>query len=194
MSVTLTPTNRPDPTSTANPTANRSAAADDPVLRVGGLASVLFAGAIFGFFYAWVCSTMWGLDDADPRVAIEAMQAMNASVRNAVFFPAFFLTPVVLGLTALRARMIGQQAAATRFGLGAVVYLLGGAVLTMALNVPMNEELAAVVVPESIDEAATIWNDYSGRWQVYNITRTVLSGVALLLAGGGLLALRRPTA
>ena len=59
---------------------------------------VLFAGAIFGFFYAWVCSTMWGLDEADPRVAIAAMQAMNASVRNAVFFPAFFLTPVVLGV------------------------------------------------------------------------------------------------
>ena len=37
------------------------------------LASVLFAGAIFGFFYAWVCSTMWGLDAADPRVAIAAL-------------------------------------------------------------------------------------------------------------------------
>ena len=64
------------------------------------IVSVVFCGAIFGFFYAWVCSTMWGLDQADPRVAIAAMQAMNASVRNAVFFPAFFLTPVVLVFTA----------------------------------------------------------------------------------------------
>jgi hypothetical protein len=56
------------------------------------IASIVFCGAIFGFFYAWVCSTMWGLDQADPRVAIAAMKAMNASVRNAVFFPAFFLT------------------------------------------------------------------------------------------------------
>ena len=38
------------------------------------LASVLFAGAIFGFFYAWVCSTMWGLDQANSSVAIQAMQ------------------------------------------------------------------------------------------------------------------------
>ena len=62
-------------------------------VRIAALTSLLFLGAIFGFFYAWVCSTMWGLDAADPRVAISAMQAMNASVRNAVFFPAFFLTP-----------------------------------------------------------------------------------------------------
>ncbi|HPZ49823.1 MAG TPA: hypothetical protein PLA44_08195 [Propionibacteriaceae bacterium] len=42
---------------------------------------VLFAGAIFGFFYAWVCSTMWGLDEADPRVAIAAMQALAGEER-----------------------------------------------------------------------------------------------------------------
>ena len=44
--------------------------------------ALLHAGAIFGFFYAWACSTVWGLDAADPNVAIPAMQAMNASVRN----------------------------------------------------------------------------------------------------------------
>lgn len=60
------------------------------------LIATLLSGAIFGFFYAWVCSTMWGLDAADPRVAISAMQAMNASVRNIVFAPAFFGTPVAL--------------------------------------------------------------------------------------------------
>ena len=75
-------------------------------------ASILLCGAIFGFFYAWVCSTMWGLDQADPRVAIAAMQAMNASVRNIVFFPAFFLTPVVLALTALALFLSRQRQAA----------------------------------------------------------------------------------
>ena len=50
--------------------------------------ALLHSGAIFGFFYAWICSTMWGLDAADPNVAISAMQAMNASVRNLVFVPA----------------------------------------------------------------------------------------------------------
>lgn len=189
----MTTTPRPTPDRHPNPDPDRRPSPDgtgDALLRLGGLASVLFAGAIFGFFYAWVCSTMWGLDDADPRVAIAAMQAMNASVRNAVFFPAFFLTPVVLGLTALAARAAGRPSAARWFGAGAVVYLLGGAVFTMVLNVPMNEDLAEVIVPASVAEAEVIWSDYSGRWQVYNILRTVFSGIALLLAAQGLRATR----
>ena len=63
------------------------------------LSSMLLSAAIFGFFYAWVCSTMWGLDSTDPRVAIKAMQAMNASVVNGIFAPAFFATPVMLAIT-----------------------------------------------------------------------------------------------
>ena len=70
------------------------------LVKTMSIVSILFCGAVFGFFYAWVCSTMWGLDQADPRIAIAAMQAMNASVRNAVFFPAFFLTPIVLAVAA----------------------------------------------------------------------------------------------
>ncbi|MEM9562155.1 MAG: anthrone oxygenase family protein [Actinomycetota bacterium] len=112
---------------------------------------------------------MWGLDDADPRVAIAAMQAMNASVRNAVFFPSFFLTPIVLGGTALLARASGNRRASSFFAAGAVVYLFGGLILTATVNVPMNEDLATVVVPDSATAAADIWDDYSGRWQVYNI-------------------------
>ncbi len=150
--------------------------------------ATLFSGAIFGFFYAWVCSTMWGLDDADPRVAIEAMQAMNASVRNAVFFPAFFLTPVVLGIAAYGFRATGRGLSARFFAAAAIVYLLGGAVLTMTINVPMNEDLAAVTVPADIDQARQIWDDYSGRWQFWNQTRTVFSGISLLLASIGLVA------
>ena len=182
----------PTPDSTPAPTSGRAGATDPrgpAALRFGGYASVVFGGAIFGFFFAWVCSTMWGLDDADPRVAIAAMQAMNASVRNAVFAPAFFGTPVVMAATALAARVAGQRRSAGLFGSAAAVYLFGGAVLTMALNVPMNEELAAVVVPESIDEAGRIWNDYSGRWQLYNVIRTVFSGVSLVLAAAGLRSL-----
>lgn len=151
------------------------------------LLSLIFTGAIFGFFYAWVCSTMWGLDGTDPRVAIQAMQAMNASVRNAVFFPAFFLTPVVLFVTALIMARAGQGAAMPWFAAAGVVYLFGGLILTAAINVPMNNALANIAIPERRDEARDIWVAYSGRWQLFNALRTVASGLALLLAGIGVL-------
>lgn len=157
--------------------------------HVCGYASVLLAGAIFGFFYAWVCSTMWGLDAADPRVAISAMQAMNASVRNIVFFPAFFLTPVLLALAGLVMGYAGHHLAGRLFVAAAAVYLVGGLLLTMIVNVPLNAALAATAVPTTLEEAARVWDAYSGRWQAWNLVRTVLSGLSLLLATIGLAAL-----
>ena len=157
-----------------------------PLLRLSAALSLLLGGAIFGFFYAWVCSTMWGLDAADPRTAISAMQAMNSSVRNAVFAPAFFATPAVMGLTALLAWTTGLRAAALAFAAAALTYLFGGLLLTGTVNVPMNRALGAIDVPADIAEARAIWTAYSSRWQFWNIVRTVFSGVALLATGLGI--------
>jgi uncharacterized membrane protein len=157
------------------------------LLSALALLSVLFCGGIFGFFYAWVCSTMWGLDSTDPRVAIQVMQAMNASVRNAVFFPAFFLTPVVLTATALVALRLGRRRSAFACAGAAAIYLAGAFAMTMAVNVPMNEALAAAPIPESRESAHRVWQAYSGPWQVWNIVRTLASGAALLLAGHALM-------
>jgi uncharacterized membrane protein len=155
--------------------------------------SLLLSAAIFGFFYAWVCSTMWGLDAADPRIAIAAMQAMNASVRNAVFAPAFFATPVVLAATAWLLWAQDYKVSAGFFAAGAVLYLCLGLVLTMLVNVPMNEALAQINVPQDVEAAGTIWQDYSKPWQFWNQTRTVASGAAFLLAVFGTLKLSSRT-
>lgn len=160
-------------------------------LSATALIALLLNAAIFGFFYAWVCSTMWGLDAADPAVAIAAMQAMNASVRNAVFFPAFFLTLLVLLIAALLARHERRSIAFYAFGAAALTYLCGGLILTMMINVPMNEALAFVTIPGDTQAARDIWEAYSAPWQVWNITRTVFSGIALLLTGYGLIHLHR---
>lgn len=156
------------------------------LLRLSAFTSLLLCGAIFGFFYAWICSTMWGLDAIDPRISIAAMQAMNASVRNAVFAPAFFATPFVLILTAMIAWRMGLVRPALVFSLAGFVYLFGGMILTITVNVPMNEALGQVTIPTDLAAAQQIWTDYSPTWQRYNILRTVVSGVALTLTGIGI--------
>ena len=148
--------------------------------------SLLSMGAIFGFFYAWVCSTMWGLDATDPRTAIAAMQAMNSSVRNTVFFPAFFLTPIILGATAFIAARQNMKKSAVHFGLAAILYIISAFLITATVNVPMNEALAEVAVPTDIGSAHDIWQDYSASWQVWNLIRTIVSGVCLTLTGLGI--------
>ena len=150
------------------------------------LSSLIFAGAIFGFFYAWVCSTMWGLDTLDPRTAISAMNAMNGSVRNAVFAPAFFGTPVLLAVAAVALRLVNERRASIWFASAAAVSMVFGTLLTMAVNVPMNEALALVDIPNDRGAAQAIWDAYSPKWQFWNQARTVASGVALLLASIGL--------
>lgn len=165
-----------------------------PFLYVFSLLSLLSSGAIFGFFYVWVCSTMWGLDVADPALAIGAMQAMNASVRNAVFAPAFFGTPFVLIATAMLAWFCRMKAASLLFAIAGLLYLSGGMILTMIVNVPMNEALAAVAIPQNAAEAQRIWKDYSGQWQFWNTVRTIVSGVTLALIGVAILILNPRTA
>ncbi len=153
------------------------------------MAAIGFSGAIFGFFYAWVCSTMWGLDAAPADVAIQAMQAMNASVRNATFAPIFFATPLVIAVAAVFAWQSSAPKAAIYLSLASMLYLGGGLVLTMVVNVPMNDALANQVIPDDPQKAQDIWQAYSPRWQRFNILRTIASGMTLLLCALGLMAL-----
>ena len=153
------------------------------------LLALLHAGAIFGFFYAWLCSTLWGLDRIDPEIAIAAMQAMNAAVRNPVFAPAFFGTPAVLAAAAVAAWLVGERRAATFLGLAALVYVLGAMLPTVAANLPLNRALAEIALPLDPARAAEAWRAYSGPWQGWNAVRAVAAGIALLLAGWGALGM-----
>jgi uncharacterized membrane protein len=157
------------------------------VARSLALVALMMTAAIFGFFYAWVCSTLWGLDTLPPVRAIEAMQAMNESVRNPVFFPAFFLTPVALVAASVAAWHASQSGPARQFAIAAAVYLVGGIGVTAMVNVPMNQALATIDAPTAARDGVNIWQDYSGRWQFWNTVRTLASGLSVLMCGIALL-------
>ncbi len=52
--------------------------------------AVLTTGLISGFFYAYACSVTLGLALLPDEQYVEAMQAINATVRNGVFAFSFF--------------------------------------------------------------------------------------------------------
>jgi uncharacterized membrane protein len=62
---------------------------------------------------------------------------------------------------------------------GAVVFLVGAIGLTAAVNVPMNDALAAVD-PASV-RGAEVWRDYVVRWTRFNDVRALASVVATAL-------------
>lgn len=156
------------------------------ILKVFGFTCLLLSAAIFGFFYAWVCSTMWGLDAIDPGVAIQAMQGMNASVRNGVFAVSFFGTSALLGVMTVYVILLRAWGLSLIYGVALLISVFGGVVLTMVIHVPMNEALALVSVPSDAQAARNIWEDFSGRWQVWNQIRTGFTGLVVVLCGYGL--------
>lgn len=66
---------------------------------------------------------------------------------------------------------------------GAVLYLTGNVVVTIACNVPLNDRLAALKSSEG-PEAAALWNEYLRRWTAWNHVRTAtgLAAAATLTA------------
>ena len=61
------------------------------VLRLLALTvAALTTGLISGFFYAYACSVTLGLGLLSDAQYVEAMQAINATVRNGVFALSFF--------------------------------------------------------------------------------------------------------
>ena len=147
-------------------------------------------GGIAGFFYAYACSVMVGLEVIDPRQAIVAMQGINATVRNVAFAPAFFGTPVAALVTALLFAHRRRKTAAWCMAAAALVYVTGAFLPTLLVNVPMNEALAQLSVPDNPAEAARVWSDYARPWTWWNILRTAFSLLALLLVGLALFVFR----
>lgn len=150
-------------------------------------ATLLLAGAIAGFFYAYSVSVMRGLDAATPQQAIGAMQGINATIRNAWFAPAFFGTPILAAASGVLLFRRKQRGAATAMFAAALVYVLGALIPTFAVNVPMNDALALSAIPADLAEAQDLWSRYSLQWTGWNHLRTLSSFTSLLLVGLALL-------
>jgi uncharacterized membrane protein len=154
---------------------------------LAAILGALLTAAVFGFFYAYASSVMFGFDSLSEQNAVIAMQGVNATVRNRYFAPAFFGPTPVLLLAAGLAYLATARRAALAFTAAAAVYLFAAFLPTMLVNVPMNDALARVSAQSS--DIAAVWAEYSPRWQWWNLARTVASGVSVLLALFGLVSL-----
>ncbi len=101
-----------------------------------------------------------------------AMQAINITVINPVFMTALFGTGVVC-----IAAMIASGEA--RVIAGGLTYVIGVIGVTIAGNVPLNNELEAAD-PEA-PETPELWQRYLSQWTAWNHVRTVAGIVAAAL-------------
>jgi uncharacterized membrane protein len=145
--------------------------------RLTLVAATIASGLAAGFFYAYHVSVTRGHALIGDRAYLEAMQAINATVRNAEFALSFF-GALLLGAVALALRA-GRWRSATTWLLAAGVGLyLAAFLVTMLVNVPMNEELAQVALSGS--DLAAVRADYEPPWNRANALRTALSIAAFV--------------
>lgn len=142
--------------------------------------ATLTTGLIGGFFYAYLCSVTRGLALLPDVQYVEAMQAINATVRNGVFAFSFFgaVAFLVLALVVHLPRLRSWRFALIL--LACVLYIGGGFLLTLGVNVPMNEELATVSTNSSPEVVARARVAYEDPWNFWNGVRTVCSSLAFL--------------
>jgi uncharacterized membrane protein len=149
--------------------------------------ATLATGLVAGVFYAYAISVNLGLAVQPDASYVDTMQAINARIQNPMFFASFFGAALFL-LATLAAHILRPRSG--RFWLVALacaLYIGGCFLLTVFVNVPLNEELASVAEGASPDELSGARAAYEDPWNFWNGVRTVFSSMAFLALIGACL-------
>jgi len=139
-------------------------------------------GVMAGVYFTFSAFAMTSFARIGPAAGIAAMNAINVDIVKSLFLPLFMGTTITAAVLAMFALVRWNEPGSAAMLAGAVVYVLGMFVVTMVLNVPMNNALAAV--DPSSTEGATLWARYLKEWTAWNHVRTAssLAGMAAFIA------------
>ncbi len=153
------------------------------------LAAALGCGLVAGVFLAFSSFVMRGLVKLPVPQAVSAMQAINVAVVPSVFLAVFMLTALLCVFLGVAALLRWNAPGAPLRLAGSVLYFLGSFIVTVALNVPLNDRIANAK-PDALETVA-LWATYLSQWTAWNHVRTVASFLASLLLTLALYQLRR---
>src|SRR5882757_4774202 len=167
---------------TDNSTGRRGSAGG--VLVAATVAMGLFAGV----FYIFACTIMPSLSRSNDRVFIEVMQNINDQIQNPVFFLSFLGAPLLAAVAAWQSRRAPYRWwVFAGFAAVALAFLL-----TVTVNIPLNNELADAGDPARIADPAAVREEFEDPWVAWNVVRALLSTLALACLARALLLYRGP--
>src|SRR5262245_16098563 len=143
------------------------------------LLAALGSGLVAGIFFAFSAFVMAALRRLPAESGIAAMQSINVTVLNPLFFMVFFGTAALSLVLAITALLQWSEPGAFYLLAGSVLYLFGCILVTMALNVPLNNRLATVKPGNA--EGTNVWTHYLSSWTAWNHVRTAASLAAATL-------------
>jgi uncharacterized membrane protein len=127
-------------------------------------------GLVAGIFFVFSNFVMAALNRLQPSQSIAAMQAINVTVLNPLFFSVFFGTGAVCLLMIIFSLLSWNPASASFLISGSLLYVIGTIFVTMRCNVPLNNALVNLKTGSADD--AKLWNDYYTQWTNWNHIRT----------------------
>lgn len=130
-------------------------------------------GLVAGLLFAFSAGVLTGLGRLPGDDGAAAMRAVNSAVLNPLFLGVFLGTGVACAALVVAVVMTGGPALLV---VGGALYPAGVLAVTAAVNVPMNEALAA---------GGLGWARYRMRWARWNHLRTAAGTVALVLLLAG---------
>ncbi len=139
-----------------------------------GLVATVLGGLLAGLFLAFTLAVMPGLAAAPDAVLVETM----AQVNRAILSPAFLV--VFLGAPLLA--VVAAVVAPSGWTVAGAVLAVATLVITLAVNVPLNDALEHAVAVGPLDPAAAR-EAFEGRWTTANLVRalTATAGFACLV-------------
>jgi uncharacterized membrane protein len=140
------------------------------------LAATLSTGLGAGVFVLYAHTIMPGLGTTDDGTFVAAFQSIDRAVLNTWFIGGSFFGALVFGVVA-SASSIGRPelpwtaAATVLWGIAVVI--------TIAVNVPLNDALKAAGPPDAITDLAAVRAAFDeARWRVWNLVRVALTTVS----------------
>jgi uncharacterized membrane protein len=133
--------------------------------------AALGSGLIAGVFFAFSTSIMKALGRLPSAEGVAAMQSINVVIINPAFLGVFLGTGLACLILSVVSLLRWQPPGSAYLLAGALLYLIGSLLVTMVLNVPMNNALAAEPPADSLD----LWTNYLTNWTFWNHIRTAAS-------------------
>ncbi|MFD5115210.1 DUF1772 domain-containing protein [Streptomyces sp. NPDC058391] len=174
-----------NPTGTPNPfAAYPPAPAAAPPVRQSKAAGPLLMiatitmGLMAGLFFAFDVSVMPGLAKTDDRTYVAAMQNFNALIDGSGLFGMVFVGALLAtGVAVVLEHRQGRRGAARWVGAAAVLYVVA-LIITVSVNIPLNNELAQAGDPSKITDFSIV-DKFKDTWVATNILRTLVCTAAL---------------
>jgi uncharacterized membrane protein len=139
--------------------------------------ATLTVGLMAGVFGLYAHTIMRGLGNTDDRTFVGAFQEIDRAIINPIFMLTFLGALVTTGVVAL---LYWRDGGSVRpWVVAAFVLYLAVFVITIAVHVPLNDDIKAAGDPDRIGDLAAVRDAFhENRWVAWNVVRTVLNTVA----------------